>query len=746
MPDTTTIQSLPLIQPSQAQKHITHNEALKILDLIVQMSVLTRDTTVPPPSPVLGESHIVPVSATGVWATHAKAVATFTGIVWEYFSPVVGWQAYVTAEAVVAVYDGTDWTTPAEVAVEFSALGVNATASSSDRLTVASAGSLFDHDGAGHRLKINKATAGDSASVLLQTAGAGRVEIGTLGDDALTFKISADGTNWQDALKIMATSSTTAAVMMGGASVTALYAGIGGATGDATNRLAINAPATLLNNAGAGHQLKINKALATDTASLMFQTGFSGRAEMGTSGSDDFAIKVSADGSAFTEAVAFDRGTGRTKVQKGLRLTPAAGDLAGPVDGELWYDATAGKFRAQQGGASVDLIGGGGGGGSGVFSDSTFTLQDNGDATKQAKFEVSGISSGTTRTLTVPNSNLTLAGVNLAQTFTGVQTFNNGISVPGGTLSVGSSGPSAMIFKSGIPTAIPVGGSTNASIITTSGTSTSSIHVGIEIPSNDINDGFYIATDANQDGVVDTLALRINAGGQITVSKFLGSGLVVVDDTDKTKAVQLQVSGVASGATRTLSVPDASGTLALTAAAQTLTNKAIDLQANTITGTLAASSVTMSGGGTVQDYGGLATRAAFVSWAVGKTPAVGTVIDAAGFSYRYIGSGTVISDLPGWVPLGYAYPDHWVQNVSPGVTEHGQCHRRGAGLFGHGLYGRRHLCGGIDRRVGQWLFDRQERPGHGADPDSGHRGQHSGGAGDCGAGAVLNPQVDPDRL
>ena len=42
MPDTTNIQSLPLIQPAQAQKHVTHNEALKILDLIVQMSVASR--------------------------------------------------------------------------------------------------------------------------------------------------------------------------------------------------------------------------------------------------------------------------------------------------------------------------------------------------------------------------------------------------------------------------------------------------------------------------------------------------------------------------------------------------------------------------------------------------------------------------------------------------------------------------------------------------------------------------------
>ncbi len=45
----------------------------------------------------------------------------------------------------------------------------------------------------------------------------------------------------------------------------------------------------------------------------------------------------------------------------------------------------------------------------GVFVDNTFRIQDNGDATKQIAFEASGISTATTRTLTVPNANGTLA-------------------------------------------------------------------------------------------------------------------------------------------------------------------------------------------------------------------------------------------------------------------------------------------------------------------------------------------------
>ena len=76
-----------------------------------------------------------------------------------------------------------------------------------------------------------------------------------------------------------------------------------------TNRLAVSAPATLLTHAGNGHQLKLNKAASGDTASLLYQTNWSGRAEMGLTGDDHFRLKVSADGAAWTDALTVDAGT-----------------------------------------------------------------------------------------------------------------------------------------------------------------------------------------------------------------------------------------------------------------------------------------------------------------------------------------------------------------------------------------------------------------------------------------------------
>jgi hypothetical protein len=52
----------------------------------------------------------------------------------------------------------------------------------------------------------------------------------------------------------------------------------------------------------------------------------------------------------------------------------------------------------------------------GVFSDSTFRIQDNADATKQLAVEVSGVATATTRTLTMPNANVNLGNLSSVAT------------------------------------------------------------------------------------------------------------------------------------------------------------------------------------------------------------------------------------------------------------------------------------------------------------------------------------------
>ena len=47
MADATPRLGLPLLAAAQAQKHVTHNEALTVLDVLAQIAVKSRSLTLP---------------------------------------------------------------------------------------------------------------------------------------------------------------------------------------------------------------------------------------------------------------------------------------------------------------------------------------------------------------------------------------------------------------------------------------------------------------------------------------------------------------------------------------------------------------------------------------------------------------------------------------------------------------------------------------------------------------------------
>lgn len=67
-----------------------------------------------------------------------------------------------------------------------------------------------------------------------------------------------------------------------------------------------------------------------------------------------------------------------------------------------------------------------------TIKDTLFTIQDDGDATKQVRFQLSGITTGNTRTLTVPNASVTLASLSGTETLTN-KTITSPV-ITGGTI------------------------------------------------------------------------------------------------------------------------------------------------------------------------------------------------------------------------------------------------------------------------------------------------------------------------
>ena len=193
---------LPYIMPSQAQKHVTHNEAVRRLDALVQLAVLDRDLTLPVAEPAEGDRYIVAEGGTGAWSGRDGDVAAWQDGGWAFLAPRAGWLAWIADEGQLLVFDGAEWTPAAAEAAGASTFGVNATADATNRLAVASPATLLNPEGAGHQLKINKLAPGDTASLLFQTDFSGRAEMGTAGDDDFHFKVSPDGSDWTEALVI----------------------------------------------------------------------------------------------------------------------------------------------------------------------------------------------------------------------------------------------------------------------------------------------------------------------------------------------------------------------------------------------------------------------------------------------------------------------------------------------------------------------------------------------------------------
>lgn len=289
--DQTANLKLPYILAAQSQKHVTHNEALRALDAIVQLAVQDKDLSAPPGAPAEGARYIVGASPTGTWSGHATHVAAWQDGAWAFYVPRAGWLAWVDDESQSYLFAGGGWI-PAPGGGGASLVPKGAWSSVATYTT----GDLVEHEGYAFLSNI---------------------------DDNLD--------NEPDAETPGSTSEWTYfAVVTGGGgggggegSVNPVSLVGVNATADTTNRLSVSSPASLFSHDGAGHQLKVNKDAADDTASVLFQTNFSGRAEFGLAGDDDFHVKVSPDGSVWHEAIVINRSNGVVRAT-GLREILAA--------------------------------------------------------------------------------------------------------------------------------------------------------------------------------------------------------------------------------------------------------------------------------------------------------------------------------------------------------------------------------------------------------------------------------------
>lgn len=207
---------LPFLQPSQAQKHVTHNEALRQLDLVVQLTVQTTNASTPPVVPEQGDIHALGVTPTGDWAGHAGELAAWLDNAWHFLTPYAGWRAWDEATGELKIWNGSDWLPLPVNTQNLNGVGVATSSDATNRLSVRSPATLLSHEGGGHQLKINKAGASDTASLVFQSNWTGHAEMGLSGSTGFSIKVSPDGGTWTEALTFDPATGTAAGAAVQG--------------------------------------------------------------------------------------------------------------------------------------------------------------------------------------------------------------------------------------------------------------------------------------------------------------------------------------------------------------------------------------------------------------------------------------------------------------------------------------------------------------------------------------------------
>jgi hypothetical protein len=377
MSDTTTHLGLPYLMAAQAQKHVTHNEALRLLDAMVQLAVLDRTRTAPAASPTDGDRHLVASGATGHWAGWDLNVAFHVDGAWIRLVPRPGWLVWVADEGAFLVWSGSSWASvgePREVSDAVFSLVNDADPTRKAVFSLASISTgqtrTYTLPNTSSELAIlagtqtfsgNKtfsgtltasggtATIGTSTGTATYGVGTGAttngttktVNLGTGGASGSNTVVNiGSATSGAGGTTVINTPTVTFAnsvtqVGMPQANLTAQQLGLGWATADSYNRFSINTPAMLFNHAGNGIEATFNKNTPSDDAAFAFKTGFSARALIGLLGNDDFSFKVSPDGSTYYDAIRIDRASGRVELPEPMvlpgRATPPDPPPAGRI-------------------------------------------------------------------------------------------------------------------------------------------------------------------------------------------------------------------------------------------------------------------------------------------------------------------------------------------------------------------------------------------------------------------------------
>ncbi|UFK26776.1 ribonuclease III [Roseobacter phage RDJL6] len=232
---TTPNFSITELAASQAQKYVTVNEALRVVDTALNLTVIRSDFTAPPGAPAEGDKYIPAATASGAWTGKENQVAAYINAEWIFFTPAEGWRAYDQTTGTLLLWNGSAWVSLLGAAGNGSAaapsysfasdpdtglyrnaanqLGISTGGAErmlvgNTQVAVSTGDLLVNNSGTNAAVTVNKNAVGNDAGFTFQTAFSTVAQLGALGNNDFTIKV---GGSFTTALTI---DSSTAAVSL----------------------------------------------------------------------------------------------------------------------------------------------------------------------------------------------------------------------------------------------------------------------------------------------------------------------------------------------------------------------------------------------------------------------------------------------------------------------------------------------------------------------------------------------------